>query len=345
MTQVGLVGYGKAGAAFHAPLLRAAGLHVAVVATADPERAGQAARDIPGVVIVPDLTALLARGELGLVVLASPSGAHVANARAVIDAGVPVVVDKPLACDAHSAREVIDLAAAHGVALTVFQNRRYDPEFTTMSDIVGHGVIGQVRRAEFRWERWRPVPADRWREQATPEQGGGVLLDLHTHLLDQAIQLFGPVESVYAELAAWTTTAEDDTFLAARHTGGGSTHLTVSSVSGAPGPRARIVGSTGTYLLGSAGEERTAFPDADGGPGQHGWIVRGDQREAVQARAGDPADFYRQVAAALALTNPQDGMPVDPLDAVHVLAVIDAARVSARVGRVVDVLTPGQDPS
>ena len=117
----------------------------------------------------------------------------------------------------------------------------------------------------------------------------------------------------------------DDTFLALRHTSGYSTHLTASSVAGAPGPRARIVGSTGTYLLGAAGDEPTAFPDANGAPDQHGWLVRGEEREPVLGLAGDEADFYREVAAALRSPEPQEGMPVDPRDAVHVLAVIDAA--------------------
>ena len=344
MARVGIVGYGLAGASFHAPLLRAAGLNIVSVATANPERAAQAERDNPGAAIVHDLSALLARGGIDLVVLASPSGVHVANATEVIEAGVAVVVDKPLACDAPSAQQVVDVATGRGVPLTVFQNRRYDPEFMTMLDVLGSGVLGEVRRAEFRWERWRPVPKDRWRERATPEEGGGLLLDLHSHLIDQAVRMFGPVESVYAELAAWTMAGEDDTFVAARHTCGMVTHLAASSVAGAPGPRARITGSAATYLLGSAGGELTAFPEANGEPGQHGWVVRGADREAVPARPADAADFYRQVAAALGSADPQEGLPVDPRDAVHVLAVIDAARISARDARVVEVITPGEHP-
>lgn len=345
MVRVGLVGYGMAGAQFHAPLLRAAGLELAAVVTRDPARAAQVAAEQPGASVVPDLPALLARADLDLVVVASPSGRHVEHARAAIEAGRAVVVDKPFACDAHSAVELVDLAQARGIPLTVFQNRRYDPEFATAREVLASGTLGEPRRTELRWERWRPVPKTRWREQVTPEEGGGLLLDLHTHLIDQAVIMHGPVATVYAELAAWTTVGEDDTFVALRHTSGYSTHIAATSVAGAPGPRMRITGSTGTYLLGSAGEEPTAFPDADGPAGQHGWVVRGDEREAVAARTADPADFYRQVATALATPEPQSRMPVDPRDAVHVLAVIDAARVSARAGRVADVLTPGADPS
>lgn len=344
MTRVGLVGYGSSGAGFHAPLLREAGLDLVAVVTGNPERADQARAENPGVVVVPDLTALVAVPDLDVVVVASPSGRHVEHAEALLEAGIAVVVDKPIATDAHQAQGLVDLAAGRGVPLTVFQNRRYDPEFATIRDLLHRGVLGELRRTEMRWDRWRPVPKDRWRERATAAEGGGLLLDLHTHLLDQVVLMHGPVATVYAELAAWTVTAEDDTFVALRHTDGYSTHLSASSVAGAPGPRARITGSAGTFLLGSAGGEPTAFHDADGGPGQHGWLVRGDEREAVLARSSDPADFYREVAAALASPDPQESMPVDPRDAVHVLAVIDAARISAADGRVVDVITPGEDP-
>jgi len=344
MTRVGLVGYGSSGAGFHAPLLREAGLDLVAVVTGNPERADQARAENPGVVVVPDLAALVAVPDLDVVVVASPSGRHVEHAEALLEAGIAVVVDKPIATDAHQAQGLVDLAAGRGVPLTVFQNRRYDPEFATIRDLLHRGVLGELRRTEMRWDRWRPVPKDRWRERATAAEGGGLLLDLHTHLLDQVVLMHGPVATVYAELAAWTVTAEDDTFVALRHTDGYSTHLSASSVAGAPGPRARITGSAGTFLLGSAGGEPTAFHDADGGPGQHGWLVRGDEREAVLARSSDPADFYREVAAALASPDPQESMPVDPRDPVHVLAVIDAARISAADGRVVDVITPGEDP-
>lgn len=340
MTRVGLVGYGGAGAQFHAPLLRAAGLDVVAVVTANPERIAQAVADLPDARTVPSVEALLATDDLDLVVVASPSGSHVAHAERAVEAGTAVVVDKPLAVDAPSARRLVDRARLARVPLTVFLNRRYDPEYATLSRVVRSGALGDVLRAELRWERWRPVAKDRWREQLPPEQGGGLMLDLYPHLVDQAVLLFGPVRTVYAELTARTTRAEDDAFVSLRHDSGVISHVGVSTLAGAPGPRVRIVGSAGAYLLGSAGDEPTAFPDANAGPGQHGWVVRGEHRDPVEAGHGDPADFYRQVAAALATPDPQPGMPVDPDDAVHALAVIDAARVSARTGQVVGI--PGR---
>jgi len=342
MTRVGLVGFGAAAQGFHAPMTTAAGMTIAAVSTSSPERAALVARDHPDAVVVPDLDALLVVEGLDLVVLASPSGVHAEQARRTLEAGIPVVVDKPLAVDAAAALAVVDRALGLGVPLTVFQNRRYDPEFRTMSRLVADGALGELYRAEMRWERWRPVPKQRWRERVGPEEGGGLLLDLHTHLVDQAVLLFGPVESVYAELESRTTLAEDDAFLSCRHSSGMVSHIGAMSVAAAPGPRVRLLGSEGAWVLGAAAEEATAFTEfTNPDDRHHGWLVRGDHREPVPAAHGDPVDFYRAVDAALRGAEPQGAMPVDPRDAVHVLAVIDAARASAVGHRVCEVVAPG----
>ena len=242
---MGLVGYGMAGRLIHTPLINAAGLRVAVVATRDPERAAQARTDNPGVAIVDDHRALLARDDVDAVVLASPTGAHAAQALATIDRGLAVVVDKPLATGAHQAAHVVRAAQAAQVLLTVFQNRRYDPVQATLTEAVRAGRLGEIYRAELRWERWRPVPKDRWRESARAEDGGGLMLDLHSHLIDEAIQCFGPIATVWAEVHARTTVAEDDVVLVARHAGGTTSYLSASSVAAAPGPRI-----SGSFRLG-----------------------------------------------------------------------------------------------
>jgi predicted dehydrogenase len=343
--RVGLVGYGSAGRGIHAPLIGRAGLTVAVVSTSNAERADQVRADLPEAEVVPDLEALLGVEGLDLVVLASPSGVHAEQAEQVIKAGLPLVVEKPLAVDASGALAVVDLAAHHGVPLTVFNNRRFDPELAALRIVRDENLVGEIWRAEYRWDRWRPVPKQRWRETVGPAEGGGLLLDLHSHLLDQAVLLHGEVESVYAELDARTVTAEDDTFLACRHTSGVVSHVMSSSVNGAPGPRARVSGSAGAYVIGRQFDDVSSFTEFANDGDRVGWVVRGDEREpGPVVTDADQANFYRAVAGALADPDPQATMPVDPRDAVHVLAVIDAARISARDVRVVDVVTPGQTP-
>jgi predicted dehydrogenase len=260
---------------------------------------------------------------------------HVQQGIAAVDAGLPVVVDKPLATDAASARRLVEHAARAGVPLTVFQNRRWDAEQLTLRALLDQGRLGEVVRFERRWERWRPQPKDRWRENAPAAEGGGILLDLHSHLVDSAVQLFGPVRRVYAEVAAWTTPAEDDAFLAVEHVGGVRSHLSALSLAGAPGPRTRVLGRSAAYVVTTFEAEATAFQDlGDADEGSCGWLVAGEERTPVPRAPGSHADFYRAVAEAVRRGVP---MPVDPRDAVHVLEVIDAARRSAAERAVVEV--------
>jgi len=341
---VGLAGFGSAGRGIHAPLLQEAGMTIAAVSTADPQRVEQVRREVPGARVVADLDALLEVAGLDLIVLATPSGLHARQARQCIGAGIAVVVDKPLATEATQAWGVVDAARGAGVALTIFQNRRFDAEHVAARDTVASGRLGEVFRHEFRWERWRPTPKDRWRENASAAAGGGILLDLHSHMVDAAVDLFGPIDTVYAEVAARTTTAEDDAFLACRHTSGVVSHLSATSVSAAPGPRVRILGLGGAFLLNQFEDDGAGiYPDlADAGAAQCGWIYAGGERTPVTRPVVGQVDFYRQVKRALGTQDSQTAMPVDPYDAVHTLAVIDAARVSAASGTVVQVRTPGR---
>lgn len=354
--RVGIIGYGGAGRGIHGRLLAEVGERVAVVVTRNPERADAARADWPGVVVVPGVDELLARaGDLDLVVLASPTGEHRAHALAVIAAGVPLVVDKPLAATADAAQEVVDAAAAAGIPLTVFHNRRWDDEQRTLRRLLDEGALGAVHRFERRWERWRPVPQQRWKENAVGE-GGGLLLDLGAHLVDAAVQLFGPARSVYAELRALRTPADDDVFLALEHASGVLSHLQAGSLAGAPGPRTRVLGGAGAYLVTSFEGEVTPFARLGAGAGgatgdaaggvpeaeREGWLARGAELVPVRREPGGHADFYRAVRAWLRDGGP---VPVDPRDAVRTARVLDAARVSAAERRVVALDPEGRiDP-
>ena len=343
--RVALVGYGSSGRGIHARLLTAAGASPVVVVTGHPERVAQARADLPGVRVLPDLAALLTglgtADGVDLVVLASPSGVHVEQALACVAAGVAVMVDKPLATTAGSAAGLVAAARAAQVPLTVFQNRRWDDESRTLATLLADGRLGRVHRFERRWERWRPTPKDRWRENATAADGGGLLLDLGSHMVDAALTAFGPAMSVYAELAAWTTAAEDEVFLALQHAGGVRSHLGMTSVAGAPGPRTRVLGERGAYVVTEFESEAAGFApvgvSAPSVAGHTGWLVAGDESVPVPTPPGGHHELYPAVLAALRLPadRRQAAMPVQPDDAVTVLRVLDAARVSAHEGRVV----------
>lgn len=324
----GLVGYGMAGRDFHGPLLRRAGALVTDVVTTDPGRVAAAGADWPGVRIHRDLDGLLDGARPDVLIVASPTARHAEHATAALDAGISVVVDKPLALDHDGAAAVVRRAEATGTPLTVFHNRRWDGEQLTLRRLLAEDRLGTVHRFERRWERWRPVPKNRWRENAVGA-GGGLLLDLGPHLVDAALQLFGPVAAVRAELRALTTPAEDDVFLALEHASGTISHLWAGSLVGAPGPRTRVLGSAGAFLVPGHEDTPGPFDALDPGAGAAGWLVRGGESTPVPTAPGEPADFYRAVARWLL----GDGdVPVDPWDAVATAAVLDAARRSARTG-------------
>jgi predicted dehydrogenase len=178
-------------------------------------------------------------------VVAAPNRAHVPLARTAIDLGKAVVVDKPLALTAAEGRALVDAARARGVLLTVFQNRRWDGDLLTVRRLLTEGALGDVYRFESRFERWRPTPKPGWRESGAPEEGGGVLVDLGSHLVDQAASCSGPVSQVYAELDRRRpgVQVDDDAFVALTHASGVRSHLWMSAVAAQLGPRLRVLGA------------------------------------------------------------------------------------------------------
>lgn len=346
LVRIGLVGYGLGGRAFHAPLIACApnAELVAVVTTSD-ERRAQLAQDHPGVPAVDGLRALVDAGAEA-VAISSTTGTHTELADEAIALGVHVVVDKPLAVDAPAARRTVAFAERHGRLLTVYQNRRWDPDLLTVRRLLDEGALGDVFRFESRFERWAPgQPRAWWRAELPPEQGGGVRLDLMTHLTDQAVHLFGPVSSVYAEIATRraASTADDDVTAVLHHRNGVSTHLAASTMTGDIDRRMRVMGTEGAYVIGFADPQETALragqtPDSLGNAwgvlddGQHGRIVRGSESEPVVTERGRWDTFYPAFARAVRGEGP---VPVDPHEAVYVLEILDAMAVSARENRVV----------
>jgi predicted dehydrogenase len=349
---VGLIGFGLAGAAFHAPLIATTpGLRLAAVVTRDAGRAAQARSAYPGVAVVDAPERLWERGSgVGLVVVATPNRTHVPLAMAAVEAGVPVVVDKPLAASAADARRLADEAARRGVMLSVYQNRRWDGDFLTARRLIAEGALGDVVRWEARFERWRPVPRGGWRERAAPEEAGGLLFDLGSHLIDQALLLFGPARSVYAELDRRRPGAEvdDDGFVALEHASGVRSHLWTSAVAAQAGPGLRVLGSRAAYTKWGTDVQEAALRRGERpGPGwgeepeeRWGWLGAGDRLRRVRTEPGDYPRFYAGIAEALRVGTPP---PVDPRDAVAVLEVIEAAFRSAAEGRVVRVEAAGSD--
>src|SRR5262245_52220118 len=169
--KVALLGYGLAGSVFHAPFIATTpGLTLSVVVTGNEDRREQVLREHPGVAVVGTADEVWERAaDLDLAVIATPNDSHVPLGLAALDAGLAVVVDKPLALDAAGGRRLVDAAAERNLMLTAFQNRRWDGDFLTLKALLEAGELGRVHRFESRFERWRPEIGDGWRERIPPE--------------------------------------------------------------------------------------------------------------------------------------------------------------------------------
>ncbi|MHB1614254.1 MAG: Gfo/Idh/MocA family oxidoreductase [Actinomycetes bacterium] len=349
--RVALVGYGLAGSLFHAPLIAyVPGLRLTTVVARSPAAAARARADLPGVRLLSSLDELIAEAtSIDLVVLATPTPDHVSGATRLLDAGLGTIVDKPLAPTAEQAHALVQHSAARGIPLGVFHNRRWDAEMRTLADPELHARLGPLRRVESRFERWRPDTVERgWRVTTSGTGGGGVLLDLGTHLVDQALLLAGPVVAVSAWLArprtqpgvhTWSEPgAEDDAFVVLEHDSGTVTHLSVGTRVALPGPRLRVLGRDGGVLVADLdGQEQRLRDGWRPGPGQwadqappaRGEVVDHQGRRVLSGATGNWPGYYEQVRDAV---TDDARLPVPGSDAVAVARVLDAARWSAQTG-------------
>ena len=199
MINVGILGFGLSGRYLQAPFYRAhPGFAVRRVVTS---RAEEVAEDFAGLRPTKSAEEVLADPTIDLVSIATPNATHYELARAALEAGKHVLVDKPACATATQLRELRDLAARKHLHLFVFQNRRWDSDFLTVRQLLAGDRLGELVNYEARYDRWKPAPNPKaWKE--TPGPGSGMLYDLGAHLIDQAIALFGRPADVRGE--AWT---------------------------------------------------------------------------------------------------------------------------------------------
>jgi predicted dehydrogenase len=342
----GLIGYGLAGRAFHAPLIRAIpALSLVAIATS---RADEVAALDPAIRAVADPLALIADPSVDLIVIASPTGTHADLARAALLAGKHVVVDKPFTLTLAEARALADLAQQVDRHLLVFHNRRWDSCFLSVRDAIERGEIGRVTRFASHFDRFRPEVRDRWRESGGP--GSGVLYDLAPHLIDQALLLFGQPEAVSADIAILREggSADDDAQITLRYP---HMRVSLSASMNAPGgdaggaPRFAVHGTRGSVVKRLLDQQETQLV-AGMRPGDAGWGHDADPLtlyDATGAATTRPAltghqDSYYALLADL-LTGTGAG-PITLPECVAVQEVIEAARISAQEGRVVSLPLP-----
>jgi predicted dehydrogenase len=338
MLRIGLIGFGMAGRVFHAPLISSVdGLELAAVV----ERHGdQAAQRYPGVKIYRSLEELLADSSIDLVVVATPSGTHFQVAKQAIAASKHVVVDKPASVTSDEIAQLIELSRASEKLLIPFHNRRWDGDFLTVQKLLHEHQLGRIVHLESRFDRWSPGATRRpWKDD--PEQGGGVLLDLGTHLVDQALVVCGKPLAVSADvLRERDGEGSDDAFTIRLRYEKCFVTLGANALSASAGARFHIRGTRGNFRKTGVDPQEAALnkitripagnwgqePQADWG---HLYVdVEGGMvSRPVATVAGDYRGFYAGVRDAV---SGEGAAPVAAADAWRVARILEWARVSSQ---------------
>jgi predicted dehydrogenase len=343
--QLGLVGYGAGGRLFHSPFIAAAeGITLSGIVTRSPDRVAEARNDWPDVPVFSTLEAMLESG-VDAVTITTPPITHVDLAATAIAHGVHAVVDKPFAPSVAEARQLIDLAEAGGVLLSVYQNRRWDSDLVTLAQVVESGELGNLWRVHSRMDQ------DNY-ASVHPGRGNGLLLDLGTHLIDQMVCLLGPVATVDAHLY-WVDMpggrAEAAFTLAMQHANGVLSTLESTKAHRLAVRELRALGTSGAYAARctdvqerdiKAGRRPGVTDAAWGFEPEEAWgvLTTKDGERRVPSSQGRWQDFYSRFAAA---TRGQGPQPVPAAEALHVLQIIEAAKASAAAGSTVRISEAG----
>ncbi len=363
---IALVGYGFSASVFHAPIIDA--IDDLTLTTVVSSNAGKVTRDYPDVAVVSDIDEVLKDETIDAVVITTPNDTHYKFAKRALTAGKHVVVEKPFVLHAEEADELVQIAEESGLILSVYQNRRWDSDFLTLKANIADGTLGNIHTYEAHFDRFRPHVRDRWRERDVP--GAGLLYDLGSHLIDQAIHLFGPPKTVSADLMLQRPAAQtvdyfhlvlgyDDPLRVILH--GGCLVLQT-------GPRFAVHGDRGSFFSYGLDPQEAALKQGHK-PGSAAWATAADAARAIdvavttlptsggeQATSGGEqttsganlpttttkvtpipgsyASYYRVFAAAILHG---EAPPVASVDGRETIRVIEAAMRSHAEGRVVSL--------
>jgi len=339
MIDVGVIGFGLAGRAFHAQVIRATpGLRLAAILQ---RNGNEATEKYPDVRVVRSVEGLLDIRDIRLVVIATPNDTHASITRQCLEAGRDVVVDKPFATTLKEAAELVELARKCGRLITVYQNRRYDGDFQTIRRIVADGTLGRIVRFETNYDRFRPdLKPGAWRERVG--SGSGILFDLAPHLIDHALVLFGLPEAVTADVRVERTVAVvDDAFDVMLHYPTGVRAVLRSTMlAAAPRPRFVLHGTSGSFFKRTFDPQeinlrRGYIPESGpwGAEPQEDWGVLTTMENDVVTKRSVPSstcdyrDYYANLRDAIL---GRAAPTVTPEYALDVMRVLEMAQESSR---------------
>ncbi|HEI8714861.1 TPA: oxidoreductase [Klebsiella oxytoca] len=333
--RVGLIGYGYASKTFHAPLISGTpGMTLAAVASSDENKVHA---DWPAMPVVSGPERILNDPNIDMVVIPTPNDTHFPLAKAALEAGKHVVVDKPFTVTLSQARELEALAKSGGRLLSVFHNRRWDSDFLTVKALINEGLLGEVGYFESHFDRYRPQVRNRWREQGGP--GSGIWYDLAPHLLDQVVNLFGLPVSMQVDLAQLRPGSQStDYFHAVLAWPQRRVVLHGTLVAAAETARFIIHGSRGSYVKYGLDPQEERLKSGERLP-QEDWGY--DMRDGVLTRAeGEditeeswltlPGNYPAYYAAIRDALNGSGTNPVPASQAIQIMELIELGLESAR---------------
>lgn len=334
--RTGLIGYGLSGRVFHAPFIEALD-EFSLTAVASRQSDAVLAR-YPQAQVVADVHDLIAMPNLDLIVITAPNDQHYPLARAALDAGKNVLLEKPAVTRLTQMEDLAQRAERAGLTLCVYQNRRFDGDFLHLKSLLSDASLGQLKHLDSRFDRFRPQPQARWREQ--PGEGSGIFWDLGPHLIDQALHLLGAPEALTANLRSLRQGSQTtDWFELQLHYG--DCEVVLGSTPFEPGAmrrfNARFEGG-GWQCWGLDPQEEAlradqapndpAYPTL--GAQQSGELANGDSAQSATPAPGDYRQFYQQLAQAVA---GRRQAPVSLDDACALLYTLEQAEQSARLGQ------------
>ena len=342
----GIASYGMSGKLFHAPFIEA---HPNFRLKAIVERNRNESRErYPDSLLYRSFEELLADDEIELVIVNTPVQTHFEYAKAALNAGKNIVVEKPFTTNATEAQELDDIARGKGLFLSVYQNRRYDGDFKALKDVVQENMLGELKEAEMRFDRYRPGHSGKDHKEGD-KPGAGNLHDLGSHLIDQAIQLFGFPEAVFADILTMRKDMiANDYFEVLLYYPRPFRVRIKGTVFSRESYYAYILqGENGTYmqhrsdlqeerLLAGVKPDISAWiPTPDDKDGLLHTMLNGEEiKKQTRSEIGNYMNYYQDVYDALVNGKPN---PVPASDAVMTMKIIDAALQSSREQRVVQV--------
>ncbi|OZG71926.1 oxidoreductase [Hahella sp. CCB-MM4] len=334
--KVGLIGLGLSGKTFHFPFYKV--LPEYQLSAVLSRQTDVVAEIAPEAICVQSLDQLLV-ADVDLVVITAPNTEHFPYAKAALEAGKHVVLEKPFVNSVAEGQELIQLAEKKQRILSVYHNRRWDGDFLTIKKMLSENKLGSISHYESHFDRFRPEPRERWRE--TPLPGSGILYDLGSHLIDQALVLFGVPATISATVKAMRENSEVDDYIhLLLEYPSRQVILHASMLTPLPGPRFCIHGSLGTFIKSGLDPQEDRLKDgvlpdhpdwAQEQAASFGHITHADGSSVVvPTEVGGYQHYYQALGNAI---KHGAANPVPPEQALRVIQLIELAGQSYNTGQ------------